>query len=360
MIFICRGNLGKSKYYHANIKPFVDLSYGLAILGITSKILLHNDDKHLIDKIKEVTQNMVEIELYEDNNVENVLERNSHSFIIVDDDVKFLQRLHKMKIVSDRVVVYVQYLWGLNTNNPYLRKYNFKLMLGSFLPWKILSRKYVNILKNYKIIISNSQTCGYVLQQLYKIKISGVVYPPVGTDMLNEALQANTTNLEKRGIFISLGHYPDAYSRDLSKEISELKSGYCGPVRILVSDEYTREKFEGSGVDIFMNITVAELVKLYSQSELTYIPTTYELFGYMGAESLFCGTPVLLDTFHPFQEMLQNLHDYITISNPNDRLINVVNNMKPVNQNIKNLHEEVDSKYSAVTSAKMLLKILRL
>lgn len=67
----------------------------------------------------------------------------------------------------------------------------------------------------------------------------------------------------------------------------------------------TASQFTQDGIKLYSGLSVNELVNLYAESRVTYVPTEYELFGHVGAESLLCGTPVILDAYHPFLESFQ-------------------------------------------------------
>ena len=50
--FIIKGYAGKSQYYNANVKPFIDLSFGLKSMGYEVSLFIDESERHLEWKIR--------------------------------------------------------------------------------------------------------------------------------------------------------------------------------------------------------------------------------------------------------------------------------------------------------------------
>lgn len=356
--FVIRNNSGKSQYYSASVKPFVDISYGLNLLGYNSVLLLHRMEKHLLGKIETVTNKNVRVIFFEDHTLVEQLKEINADFVVVDDDLEIMKKLAVLKLDKIKKVVYVQYLYGVNSNRRFLRKRSLKLRIASILPWNFLTFFYRHYMSYFDFVISNSNTCGYMLDKFYDVNCSGTVYPPVGVDM-RSIIERNKMKDKIGEILVFLGNLKnDFYLRDLSREIYLLKSRMNTEIKLFATDKETADHFLKMGFHVIYHVQVEELVKLMSSSFFTYVPTTFELFGYVGAESLLCGTPVILDTYHPFMERLSAISNSIIISNPKRSIADELISISSSYPDMHAAQNEVYSNYSPEESAKMLLKAL--
>ena len=356
--FVITGYNGKSKYYNGNVKPFVDLSCGLSELSEKAILFIHEREEQLSDKIRSLTRGSVPIVFFSDDTLRQSIQKLSPDVVIVEDNLEYMQKILRVKIPNMRLAVFVQYLYGVNTNKKNVRKSSFRLKVGSLFPWRFVIKKYRDLLCQFDRIIPNSQTCGYILRQFYDLTISGAVYPPVGNDM-RVFLKDNKDHLEKKGILIFVGNIEnDYYARDLLKEISDIRKELKESIMIFASEVHTAEYFTKQGFQTYSNLPVEGLVKLYRASRITYVPTAYELFGYVGAESLLCGTPVILDTYHPFLEMVPMETKAVRIANPNSSISDVVKEMIEEDIDIETARNAVLNHYSVETSARSLIQAL--
>jgi len=358
--FIVRGLNGKSKYYNGNVKPFVDLSCGLSNSSLKPILFIHESERQLTDKIVSLTRGLVPIVFFNDDTLRQSILDISPDFIVVEDNLEYMQKVLNLDIPRVKSAVFVQYLYGVNTNKKNVRKRSIMLRIGSLLPWRLVIRKYKNLLSQFEYIIPNSETCGYILRQFYDLAVSGAVYPPVGNDM-RAFLKDSKDNHEKKGILVFVGYIEnDYYARDLIKEISEMRKKLKEPIIILASGVQTAEYFMKQGFQTFSNLPVEELIRLYQTSRITYVPTAYELFGHVGAESILCGTPVILDTYHPFLEMFPMETKAVRIANPKCSISDVVKEMLQEDIDIENAKIAIMSHYSVERSAERLLHALNI
>ena len=112
--------------------------------------------------------------------------------------------------------------------------------------------------------------------------------------------------------------------------------------------------------EVFSKIPVSELVLLLKNSRITYVPTTFELFGHVGAESLICGTPVILDTYHPFLELVPKNNRAVKIASTNISIATQVLSIIEDKAEICDLSNEILEKYSPEKSAMALLGSLNI
>jgi hypothetical protein len=358
--FIISGNGGNSQYYSPNVKPFVDLSIGLASIEGKAVLFVDQSERHLDEKINSITKDQVRIIYYCPSNMEKIISENSVDFLIVDDNIKLMKHVLRFKKKSYKIAVFVQYLYGVNTNKRDKRRNSLKLRLGSNLPWKFLIWKYKRLIVNFDYIFANSQTCGYILRQFYDVLPSGTVYPPVGVDM-RPILDHIVLPTEKNGILIFAGNIVnDHFSRNLTYELNNLKDEIGEPVKLFVSNPETAKTFTREGVIVYSNLKVEELTRLYLESKITYVPTTYELFGYVGAESILCGTRVIVDVYHPFLESVPMETNAAKIAHSNRKISEIF--LQSINEkaDIETAQKAISNLYSAEASARSLLRALEL
>ena len=356
--FVLKGYQGISQYYNANIKPFVDLSHGLQSIGEESILFIDESERHLEGKIRTITGDRVPIFYTNSSNLEKLIIENSVKYLIVEDNAEMMETVLNCQVKGIKKGVFVQYLYGVNTNKHQKRNTSLLLTIGSYLPWKFLIKKYRDLLIQFDYIIPNSQTCGYILRQFYDISPAGTVYPPVGVDM-RPILDNMISNAEKKGILIFAGNIEnDYFPRNIKNEIKNLLTELNEPVKLFVSNPEVASYFSQNGVKVYSQLPVGELVKLFVESKVTYVPTAYELFGHVGAESLLCGTPAILDVYHPFLEAFPMETNAVKIAHPNSTISKVFINMLKGKIDIELAKETIYYRYSAEESAKLLAKAI--
>lgn len=358
--FVIRGTGGDSKYYTPNIKWFVDLSYGLRSIEVDSIIYLHDTEIHLLEKIRQVTKGLVPIELYNEKSFDSVVTTDPPDYVVIDDNNSHMQMLLHLNSPKIKKVVFTEYLYGVNTNKRQKRNRSFALQMGSFLPWRLVTSRYRSLLNKFDFIIANSQTCRYLLDKFYDLTVAGVVYSPVGIDM-REIITPHERKIDKQGVLVFVGNIQnDYFSRDLPYEINSLINESRMPVKLWGSGNDTARYFKERGYEIYSNIPVNDLTKLIENSEFTYVPTAYELFGLVGAESLLIGTPVILDSYHPFLELFPMWTRAVKISNPSRKISEQIIEMKETDIDIKTASKAIWDRYSAEESAVSLLESLNI
>lgn len=358
--FVLKGYHGKSQYYSANIKPFVDLSHGLQSIGEEAILFIDESEKHLYEKIRTITRDKVPIIYTQPSDIEKLLIENSVKYVVVEDDIEMMKTALKFQINGIKKAVFVQYLYGVNTNKREKRSTSLALTIGSYLPWMLVTKMYRDLLVRFDYIIPNSQTCGYILRQFYDVSPSGTVYPPVGVDM-RPIIDNMSINVEKKGILVFAGNLEhDYFSRNIVAEITTLKEVLEEPVKMFVSNPDSSLYFSNKGIDVYSQLSVRDLVILYSRSKITYVPTSYELFGYVGAESILCSTPVILDAYHPFLERFPMETNTVKIASPKTKISDAVCTLLNDHIDVEKSRKAILYNYSSEESAKELLRSLDL
>jgi hypothetical protein len=323
-----------NKYYNAGTKPFLDISLGLINNGYKPFLLFFKSPSY--EDCKKRFPNLRMHAFQDVDEINNFINKEGIKVLISDDYIYRLRIFNKIK--AKYKVVYVQHLAGMSVINELSNKTNIKLKLASYLPWRITVRQYVNIIENANIIIGNSYTATHYLASLYGISSSGVVYPPVGVNLrlLN--------NSERKGILVYVGHKPDFYVRDLKQDIKVLKN-IDGDIII----------WGEGGLE---NISDEELSHLYSSVKLVYVATSFELFGYVGAEALLFGTPVLLNVYQPFLEKVPLEYNMVKILGRKEIDPKEIKDFLESEKDVVSAKKAIVSNYSADKSSHSLIKIL--
>ena len=227
-------------YYGAGIKPFVDLSLGLTSLGVNSHLLLKKNLKSTEKEIREVTKDKTNLIIYRDLDKE-ISSLNPEFIMTHDYSMNILKNFTKLKRV-----VYAQILFGFNSLNPHNMRNSMKFKVGSFVPWSILTRPYVNNINKFDYIIANSEFTRNLLLHLYNVISNGVVYPPVGTNLREYSDSVKVD--DKDGMLIYLGHFPDYHIRNVFKEIEFIKNNENMTIRVVAD---TRENINIKGTELY-------------------------------------------------------------------------------------------------------------
>jgi hypothetical protein len=323
-----------NKYYNAGTKPFLDISLGLINNGYKPFLLFFKSPSY--EDCKKRFPNLPMYAFQDIDEINNFINKESIKVLISDDYVYRLKILNKIK--TKYKVIYVQHLTGIIVINELSNKTHIKLKLASYLPWRITVRQYVNLIEKADVIIGNSYTTTHYLASLFGISSSGVVYPPVGVNLriLN--------NSERKGILVYVGHKPDFYVRDLKQDIKVLKN---------IDDDII---IWGEGG--LENISDEELSHLYSSVKLVYVATSFETFGYVGAEALLFGTPVLLNVYQPFLEKVPLEYNMVKILGRKEIGPKEIKDFLESEKDITSAKKAIISNYSVNKSSQSLIKIL--
>ena len=153
----------------------------------------------------------------------------------------------------------------------------------------ILHQKYV---KDYDLLIGNSQFTSAIMSFLFESPIKGFVYPPVDTELFAPRFDSSKKDDEKYALVLLRNNSEPLakYAEILSKKIKLKVVGKASIQNAITLKDISDE----------------ELAVAYSNAKFTITASFREFFGYATAESLACGTPVLSFAHGGASEMIQN------------------------------------------------------
>lgn len=137
-------------------------------------------------------------------------------------------------------------------------------------------RQNAQFAAQFDILLANSEFTKRFMSYLYHLPFQGVVFPPVDTDVFRPA---NTP---------SASRYLVALARNRSEEGQNLLSAIAKEVPLKVVGGAQVKGAANLGV-----VPDSELADILAGAEATIFPGIAEFFGYVVAESLACGTPVV-------------------------------------------------------------------
>jgi glycosyltransferase involved in cell wall biosynthesis len=219
--------------------------------------------------------------------------------IITDDYFARLKLITEIKNkVHIRTCIYVQVLHSVHSISESFHLQSItpsmKILYGiiKVVPFNLLKRPYKNLLLKHDIIIANSQITATLLHTLYGIEPYDVIYPPLNTKVFKFHTHAANQNQEDK-VLIYLGSHPDDTDANFIREICAVLQNK-GSIIALLGNSNLQKQLEGDfDFERFADISDEQLAKIYSESSLTICPQKWETFGYVVAESICCGTPVL-------------------------------------------------------------------
>jgi len=221
--------------------------------------------------------------------------------IISDDSPENLARTSELrKRTGIRTGTYVQLLMGTHSiGSGYdLGKAPLGVRAGNALmkavPFIFFRKAYQRLAgRKDEILICNSKSSADMLQILYGMEPYGIVYPPVDREVFNPG---PSPHAKKRQAMLYLGSYGWDTDRALAAEAARRLAD--GGVKVLAfGNKGLMDASGGAGIGKFAehigHCTDSELAGHYSESSLTVCLQKWELFGYVAAESVCCGTPVI-------------------------------------------------------------------
>jgi len=167
--------------------------------------------------------------------------------------------------------------------------------LGGLLPFRLITKRYVEALRNAACVISNSSSAAVLLWNVYGMQPDAIVYPAVNT----EIFRPPDTPPERERVALFLGSGPfDTNPKFVRRLVASILEET--PSEVLLLGDVSGF---GSSLGPLVKagrITApgwisedALLATQYGQSSLTLAPQHFESFGHVVLESLSCGTPAV-------------------------------------------------------------------
>lgn len=222
------------------------------------------------------------------------LERENPDFVLIDDYYPSLEKFMRHRRGKARVVIYAETLFGIHSLSDIfsmdLLRLKERLLYGSMrlLPFAITKPAYCRLMKKGDIIAANSQSTASLLHVLYGIEPDGVVLPPVDTSVFTDS-----DAKKKRQVLLYLGSNSGDTSHKLAGDICRVAAGNGFRIIAVGNRRLAAKLGRDFAIEHVHGVSDRELAKAYSESMLTICPQKWELFGYVPAESICCGTPVL-------------------------------------------------------------------
>ena len=283
----------EEKATEGRVRPFISWAKALSS-RYRIVFLLYKPGRPLVEAVSQ--QRNVEVYSYIDlQRLSQDVSKLRLDLLLTDDYIRNLQVLARLRRENVRFGVYVQLLFGIHSiadvfTLDYLAnsgKFIYKLM--RLIPFTLLKKWYVSVLSSSHLVIANSRSTATLLHVLYGVEPSGVVYPPVDTEIFRPRSQKR--NMQ---VLLYLGSHAGDTDVKLVTEVAELLSREKGAEVLVFGNKTLREdvanKFRFRQV---VDVSDEELAEIYSSSVVTVAPQKWETFGYVPVESMACGTPVL-------------------------------------------------------------------
>lgn len=291
--------------YEGVVRPFINWTIELHLEGYEIYFILLNCSK----KLKEFVEKYVYgVNIKSVRNFDEMLKYISDSepiVIITDDYYPRLRLINKLKKKNPiRTCVYVQVLHGMHsivdTFNLNYTSFKLKILyLGlRLIPFNSLKRPYKKLLLSQDIIIANSQITATFLHTLYGIEPDEVIYPPVNTKVFKICAE------EKNQVLLYLGSHTDEVDENFIRKICEILRKKRFNILVFGNVKLSEQMKNDFDIQHRLNVCDEELARIYSESKFTICPQKWEMFGYVVAESISCGTPVLAFNLMGFTETI--------------------------------------------------------
>lgn len=315
-------------------------------------------------KIVGINDNNVNTFIYNDLEIINRFELinfiglNEKNYIVTVDDFNILRELQKIK-VSNNIIIWVHYFYG---HKFLFKKYrnidkNFNINIGKILLFKIISlipisirfllSKFYYKTLSHNFVIAQSIWTSLLVERVYNVKVRGLLYIPVNSDIYNVDL-----DLKRNNILIFLGDYTDTSLKSLYSIIKIINNEYNNIKYDYFGDKNTGIVFENEfkiKLSYLGKLERPELSKVYNRHILTITPIYNGNFEMVPIQSLLCGTPVI-SYIQPFMEITNDNLMIANINNLND-VKDKINKWKYIDTNIR---EEIKARILKVMDNKIV------
>ncbi|WP_202318620.1 glycosyltransferase family 4 protein [Archaeoglobus neptunius] len=281
--------------YEGVVRPFINWAKEFSKNGWEVHFLLLNCEKKLTEFIESIdgikyknSKKFKEIVDYI-----NIVKPN---IILTDDNFRRLRLLKKIKSkIQIKTGVYVQILFGVHSivdvfDLKYLpTKERILFKIVRVVPFNLLKASYKKLLQKQDILIANSQITATLLHTLYGVEPHGIVYPPVNTEIFKPQ------NVKKKDqVLLYLGSHAGDTDENFVKEICKVLEDKNFKILAIGNKMLAKKLSKRYEIHHISGVSDKELAKIYSECKLAICPQKWEQFGYVIAESIACGTPVLV------------------------------------------------------------------
>jgi hypothetical protein len=348
----------QQKVHEGVVRPFVNFSRALKQKYEFSFLLLNCS----CEFAEHLRKNSFEVIVSRNKNEAiQALKNLNPSFMFTDDHLKGLKLAQIInKKINAKTISYVQVLYGSHSivdcfepnSLTLMEKVRFAPM--KYLPFSLFRNRYVKSLRTFDLVIANSKVTATFLHTLYNLSVSGVIYPPIDT----EVFQPNGQKTQKE-ITLYLGsHLGDTNYAIVKKIVAKVtENGY---IANLFGNSRMASQIIGEGsksVLYHSYLSDIELAQMYSRSKLTVCPQKWEQFGMVPVESLSCGTPVLAFNCMGFQETIGQTNGWLA-NNDGEFLQMLLEALEGEQKPTQELRNAAINKFSIKASGRALEELL--
>lgn len=344
--------------YAGAVRPFINWAKKFHSEDYEVHVFLLNCGEGIIRYFN----NLSKIHYYSVKSIDTLIrsvERSGVDIVLSDDLYVRINYLNKIKTnLGIRTGVYVQILFGVHSiaevfDIKYLNlSEQLIYRLSRFLPFSLLKNRYIHLLQRQDIIVVNSFTTATLLQILYGLDNDGIVYPPVDTTIFRPY-----SIKTKNSVLVYLGSRAGDTNLSLVHKIFRVLKNKDLKVFVLGNKKISSLLAEKFGSTYLYDIDDRELAKVYSMASFTICPQKWETFGYVAAESIACGTPVVAFNVMGLGEIVRETGFGIPVNNER-HLIEILLNIDKYAGVFKFTPYPKELRYSLDQSYAMLLKIL--
>jgi len=314
---------GQKSVYSILYEGYADLNSALISLGIESRIIIVKCGEYAKFPFGDV-----DVTDFSDLNDLFDASMDKDTVFLTVDDHHMIRWLGKRKRVTN-LVIWAHYLYGQRYVLPLYRDMETGLpvdsanriinLFSSWIPNTLAIQSsgfYWRTLKMYPVFAQSLWTA-LMLERIFSVPVLGTLLIPVDRNFYEFPTQN-----KREGVLVFLGDASDTDLNTLNKTLTLLDSDdisridYFGERK---SGEIFEKKF-GRKMNFIGKVERRELLKEYSEHELTISPIFNGNFEMVPIQSLLCGTPVI--SFNqPFMEvtgesdMIANIHNAGEIKN---------------------------------------------
>jgi len=284
--------------YEGIAKVFINWGAKLSEYKNEIHFVLLNCSGTIRQMIEKKNANVVITEIKKAKELLKYFQDLSPEIVIIDDDLQRLRLISKIRgKLKIKTCVYSQILFGAHSivdvfdlSHLFVKDRIIYQMLR-IIPFNLLKLTYKRLLLRQDLILANSKTTATFLHVLYGIEPDEIIYPGLDTTEFRHYKNKITEQTNK--ILIYLGSHAGDTNEDLVRKICRVLENRKLKILVFGNDQLQEKLKSEFSIDGILNVSDHSLAKIYSECKLTICPQKWEMFGYVVAESISCGTPVL-------------------------------------------------------------------